>query len=81
MVDQETLTSVEAITLNVRVTKQLERQVKTMMFNYLVEVEYRDGSVRAKLFNYKEADKANRYHSRMENSWGKSIKKVTTKRI
>lgn len=52
-----------------------------MKFNYLVEVEYRDGSVRAKLFNYKEFDKANRYHSRMENSWGKSIKKVTTKRI
>tara|TARA_R100000234_G_C5002761_1_gene181142 strand:- start:2771 stop:2926 length:156 start_codon:yes stop_codon:yes gene_type:complete len=51
------------------------------MFNYLVEVEYRDGSVRAKLFNYKEADKANRYHSRMESTWGKSIKRVTTKRI
>ncbi len=81
MVDQETLTSVEAIMLNVQVTKQLERQVKIMMFNYLVEVEYRDGSVRAKLFNYKEADKANRYHSRMESTWGKSIKRVTTKRI
>lgn len=81
MVHLKTLIRKEHITLKEQVIKQLERQEKTMKFNYLVEVTYRDNSIKTKIFNYKEYEQANNYHNRMNSLWGSNIKKVVTKKI
>jgi hypothetical protein len=62
-------------------TKQSENREKIMNYKYVVEVEYKDGSVKSKMFKRNEFDRVNNYHGRMQNAWGKGIKKVVTKKI
>ena len=52
-----------------------------MNYKYVVEVEYKDGSVKSKMFKRNEFDRVNNYHGRMQSAWGKGIKKVVTKKI
>ena len=52
-----------------------------MNYKYVVEVEYKDGSVKSKMFKRSEFDRVNNYHGRMQSAWGKGIKKVVTKKI
>ena len=78
---RETQTSAAAITLNVLATRQSENRGNIMSYKYVVEVEYKDGSVKSKMFKRNEFDKVNNYHGRMQSAWGKGIKKVVTKKI
>ena len=53
-----------------------------MTFNYVVEVHYRDGTMKSKLFTGPSAfDKANKYHEANRATWGGLVKKVISKRI
>ena len=62
-------------------TRVAENRGNIMNYKYVVEVEYKDGSVKSKMFKRNEFDKVNNYHGRMQSAWGKGIKKVVTKTI
>jgi hypothetical protein len=84
MEDHATLTSLEHTMQREQVIRQSGRQVKIMKykhlnFNYVVTVEFRDGTTRTKIFD--EPHKAQIYHARKNSEFGNKIKQVKTRKI